>query len=65
MKRFWRRSSPLLFALLLGFGLASVADVGSLAATAKLHDLRSVDQLKDRFNDDTGVPRLVLLLSPT
>lgn len=30
-----------------------------------LTDLHSLDELKTRFNDDTGVPRLVLLVSPT
>ncbi len=30
-----------------------------------LHDLAGVDQLKAAFNEDEGLPRLVLLLSPT
>ncbi len=30
-----------------------------------LHDLTGVDQLKAAFNEDEGLPRLVLLLSPT
>lgn len=28
-------------------------------------DMRSMDDLRTRFNDDAGSPRLVLLLSPT
>jgi hypothetical protein len=31
----------------------------------ELGDLKSVDQLKERFNQDGGVVRLVLILSPT
>ncbi|MDQ2809383.1 MAG: hypothetical protein M3Z04_21115 [Chloroflexota bacterium] len=30
-----------------------------------LHDVQSITDLRDRFNQDQGVPRLVLLLSPT
>jgi hypothetical protein len=30
-----------------------------------LADMRSMDDLRARFNDDAGDPRLVLLLSPT
>ena len=33
--------------------------------SATLTDLSSVDQLKGAFNQDTGHPRLILLLSPT
>ena len=31
----------------------------------RLTDLTSVEQLRTRFNDDRGTPRLILLLSPT
>jgi len=30
-----------------------------------LADMRSMDELRVRFNDDVGSPRLILLLSPT
>lgn len=32
---------------------------------AELHDLHSLDAVKAAVNRDTGVPRIVLLLSPT
>jgi len=35
------------------------------AATSALTDLRSVDELRDLFNKDSGQVRIVLLLSPT
>ena len=31
----------------------------------QLTDLTSVEQLRTRFNEDRGAPRLILLLSPT
>jgi hypothetical protein len=31
----------------------------------QLTDLTSVDQLKERFNGDRGVPRLIVLVAPT
>ncbi len=30
-----------------------------------LHDVQSINDLRDRFNQDQGQPRLILLLSPT
>lgn len=35
------------------------------AQDAALVDLADLDQLRDLFNQRTGVPRLILLLSPT
>ena len=35
------------------------------AAAAAVADLRSIDDLRGRFNADAGIPRLVLVLSPT
>jgi hypothetical protein len=32
---------------------------------AGLQDLASIDDLKARFNADMGVPRIILLVSPT
>lgn len=45
-------------------------DAGTTATQAPaqsdvLTDLTSVEQLRTRFNADRGVPRLLLLLSPT
>jgi hypothetical protein len=34
-------------------------------AEPKLTDLTSVDQLRERFNADQGVPRLIVLVAPT
>jgi hypothetical protein len=33
--------------------------------SATVTDLHGVEQLRSAFNDDAGVPRLILLLSPT
>jgi hypothetical protein len=35
------------------------------APRATLTDLTSVDQLRERFNADRGVPRLIVLVAPT
>jgi hypothetical protein len=43
-------------------------DEGSAQTTASapaLADLTSVDRLKERFNADRGVPRLIVLVAPT
>jgi outer membrane lipoprotein-sorting protein len=37
----------------------------SAAGTDQLHDLKSIQDLEARFNQDQGTPRLILLLSPT
>jgi Na+/serine symporter len=38
---------------------------GSVGGSGKLEAISSVDQFGRAFNDRTGHPRLVLLLSPT
>jgi hypothetical protein len=35
------------------------------AGTMSLTDLRNVGDLQERFNEDAGKPRLLLLVSPT
>lgn len=42
----------------------SVPSVASRPATG-LQDIRSVSDLQDRFEQDAGKPRLVVLISPT
>ena len=41
--------------------------IGSLrpAANVGLTDISDIEQLRARFNQDKGTPRLLLLLSPT
>ena len=63
------RSSPWRWLIIALVGAATVAAVfiGSLkpAANVALTDISSVEQLRARFNQDKGSPRLLLLLSPT
>ena len=35
------------------------------APATPLVDLKSVDELREKFNQDKGSPRIILLLSPT
>lgn len=53
----------LAIAVLTGAGITPVRKVA--AATSALTDLRSVDELRDLFNKDSGQVRIVLLVSPT
>ena len=51
-------------------GLGALLGFLALAPQAQgtdpmLNDLRGVDELRTLFNQDAGIPRLVLLLSPT
>lgn len=41
--------------------------IGSLkpSANVTLTDLNNIEDLRNRFNQDKGTPRLLLLLSPT
>lgn len=56
-----RRYSTLVFAV--ASLLAAVPQLE--AADAELVQLHSLDELRAAFNQDTGIPRVVLLLSPT
>jgi ABC-type glycerol-3-phosphate transport system substrate-binding protein len=64
-----RRLALLLVALLAAACGGSDDDRASRAAPAPaeptLTDLTSVDQLRERFNADQGMPRLVVLVAPT
>jgi hypothetical protein len=49
-----------LFAAAIGLGLFATP-----RPKAPLTDLRSVEDLRARFNQDKGKPRVILLLAPT
>ena len=49
-----------LFAAAIGLGLFA-----SPRPKSPLTDLRSVEDLRAKFNQDKGKPRLILLLAPT
>ena len=45
--------------------LGAIFGLGFGGQDTTLTDLRSIDDLRTRFDADTGSPRLVLLVSPT
>lgn len=45
--------------------LSACGGGGGGGERAGLSDLTSVDELRVRFNEDRGEPRLILVLSPT
>jgi hypothetical protein len=62
-----RRLALLLVALVVA-GCGGGGDEGggeTRRAAPQLADLTSVDQLRERFNADQGVPRLIVLVAPT
>ena len=65
MKSFDLRSAAFLCVAMMGGGLAAGADSEADKTTTKPIELTQIDLLKTAFNRHHGVPRLVLLLSPT
>ena len=51
-------------ALAAAFALSSCT-AGRHASSGSITDIQSVSELQSRFEEDSGVPRLILLLSPT
>lgn len=49
----------------LPFAAALLLTACTAAAETTLHDLGSVDELRQAFQEDAGKPRVILLLSPT
>ena len=45
--------------------LGAIFGLGLSAQDTTLTDLRSIDDLRARFDADAGSPRLILLVSPT
>ena len=73
MKTHRLRLAPCILLALAGLTLASARTSGVVRASAPqaavenaaLHELHGWPELQTDFNQDRGVPRLVLLLSPT
>jgi hypothetical protein len=51
--------------VLLGLIGAAAVFAASVWRSAAMHELTDMGEFKGRFNEDQGVARLVLLLSPT
>jgi hypothetical protein len=49
----------------LTFLLLALAGCGSLDLPSRSTTLNSIEELKERFNQAKGKPRLILLMSPT
>jgi len=61
-----RVAAIVIAAAAFGFaGCQSDEDAPAQRSASGLSDLTTIDQLKTRFKDDQGSPRLILLLSPT
>jgi len=67
----WGVTAAVLVALLVGAVALVQSFLGPIGGyrcdepANALADISSMDDLRARFNDDVGSPRLVLLLSPT
>jgi hypothetical protein len=67
----WGSAAVVVVALLVGvvalvqFILGLIGGYRCDQPAKTLVDMRSMDHLSHRFNDDAGSPRLILLLSPT
>jgi hypothetical protein len=57
-KRMW-------LAVIVGVAALGITVVAFLERTSRMHELTELAQLKERFNQDQGSVRIVLLLSPT
>ena len=58
-----RAGEPMLWAS-LAIAIATFSATSALSEM-KIRDLNEVDELRADFNRDRGVPRIILLLSPT
>jgi hypothetical protein len=66
IQRWW---PAVLAMVLLGTACSTGNDTGdtdrAAAGPAAMRDLSSIDELREQFNRDQGVTRLILLISPT
>lgn len=65
----WRRTRAIgLFGALVALLLAACSGSGTFGEAVEADQLLAMDQVaevRERFNEDVGSPRLILLLSPT
>jgi hypothetical protein len=59
---------PILLALALASSACTSSSspvTGSTTRSGRVAELRSISELRERFNEDSGKVRLILLISPT
>jgi len=62
------RLLPILLALALAASACTSGpsrETGSTSRNGRVAELRSISELRERFNEDSGKVRLILLISPT
>lgn len=58
-------SVPLILALAMVTSACGSGGTAAVGPPMRVTELESISELRDRFNEDSGAVRLILLMSPT